>query len=128
MKDKKKVDELFQKADAKKKLTNEELIICIISKQLEPFNKSYYDVVGREDDWFSEYEVSPQQSEEWRNWSSDFIRKNAKSSLLRNKKQAKKEMLWIDLMWGLKTKGGSEAVDEYERQKKSSKKQKKSSK
>lgn len=116
MKNKEKVDELFQKVADKKKLTNEELIVCLISKQLEPFDKSYYDVLGTKSAWYNKHQVSAEQSAQWVDWGAEFIRKNAKSPSVRNKKRAMEEMKWIDLMWGLKVKGGWEAVEKYEKQ------------
>lgn len=116
MKNKEKIDELFQKVENKKKLSNEEIVICLISKQLEPFDKSYYDVLGSKSAWYNKYQVSAEQSAQWVNWGAEFIRKNAKSPLVRNKKNAKEEMMWIDLMWGLKVKGGYKAVEKYEKQ------------
>ena len=122
MKKRNKIRWLHIKSFFGKKLTNEEIVICIISKELKPFNKTYYDVVDRKNDrdvgkkeWYEEHEVTPGQNEEWRKWGAKFIKKYANGSC---KFRSEKEMSMMDLQWGLKIKGGFDAVREYEAQKK----------
>jgi DNA-dependent RNA polymerase auxiliary subunit epsilon len=83
-----------------KKLTIQELFDAIINKQLEPFNLTITDVKDIKD-WYNKYEVTQEQSDEWIKWSIDFIKKNSQTHL---KYRAEKEMLWINLMYGLKIK------------------------
>ena len=118
MKEKNKIKRLHLKAFFGFKLTDEEIIQCIISKELEPFGKTYFDVVG-EDEWYSKYEVTPEENEKWVQWSEKFIKKHSKNLLA--KSRPKKEMQMINLQWGLKIKGGFEAMIEYENSKKNGK-------
>ena len=83
-----------------KKLTIQQLFDAIINKQLEPFNLTINEVKAIED-WYNKYEVTQEQSDEWIKWSIDFIKKNGATNL---KWRAEKEMLWINLMYGLKIK------------------------
>jgi hypothetical protein len=38
------------------------------------------------------------QSEEWKKWGANYLRENLKVS----KKLAEREMMWVNLQWGLK--------------------------
>lgn len=118
MKDRNKIIKLHIKAFFGFKLTEEELIQCIISKELKPFNKTYFDVLD-EKDWYQNYEVTPEQNEKWKKWGKKFIKKHAKNSLFRS--LSDKKMRGIDFQWGLKIKGGFEAIKEYEKSKKNGK-------
>jgi hypothetical protein len=42
--------------------------------------------------------MTVQQAEEWKKWGIEYLRKNLKL----NKALAEREMLWINLQWGLK--------------------------
>lgn len=94
-----------------KKLTNDELVTAIINKQLEPFGKTIDDVRS-DPDWLGKFEVSEQEQQEWIDWSTNFIKKNAKSSYARTR--AKEEMAWINLNWGLPIIG-ARAYDKFEK-------------
>jgi len=59
---------------------------------------TYEDIKGRQDDWYTQWTMSPEQNDEWQNWGVEYLRKNLKF----NKKVAQTEMAWISLMWGLK--------------------------
>ena len=59
---------------------------------------TYDDIKDRKDDWYTQWTMSPEQSDEWVNWGVAYLRKNLKM----NKKIAETEMAWVSLMWGLK--------------------------
>lgn len=59
---------------------------------------TYDDVAGRKDDWYAQWTMTVEQSEEWRKWGENYLRKNLKL----NKYLAEREMAMVNLMWGLK--------------------------
>jgi hypothetical protein len=59
---------------------------------------TYDDIKDRKDQWFSEYTMTEEQNEQWIKWGRIYLRKK----LNLYAKQAEKEMLWVNLMWGLK--------------------------
>ena len=75
----------------------EEIIKHIINKQLDPFSVKYEDILGVED-WYTQYEVTQEQNDEWIDYCINYLRKEYGMTL----KTAKKEMLYVNLMWGLK--------------------------
>jgi hypothetical protein len=62
-------------------------------------NVSYEDVVGRKDAWYNEYTMTLEQNHEWIEQGVKYLSKKLKITHV----QARKEMLWVNLMWGLKT-------------------------
>jgi hypothetical protein len=61
-------------------------------------NVCYEDVVGRQDAWYNEFTMTLEQNHEWIEQGEKYLMKKLKITHV----QAKKEMLWINLMWGLK--------------------------
>jgi len=59
---------------------------------------TYDDIKDRKDNWFTEWEMTVAQSEEWKAWGVKYIRERFKM----NKALAEREMTWINLQWGLK--------------------------
>ena len=59
---------------------------------------TFDDVKDRKDDWYTQWTMTVQQNEEWRQWGINYLRKNLKV----NKALAEKEMMWVSLQWGLK--------------------------
>lgn len=59
---------------------------------------TYDDIKDRKDNWFSEYTMTEEQNEQWIKWGRVYLRKK----LNLYAKQVEKEMMWINLMWGLK--------------------------
>ena len=57
---------------------------------------TYQDVVGV-DNWFKDYTMTVEQSDELKKWGKKYLMKN----LNMYAKQAEKEMLWFNLQWGL---------------------------
>ncbi len=62
-------------------------------------NVSYDDIVGRKDAWYNEYTMTLEQNHEWIELGVKYLSKKLKITHV----QARKEMLWVNLMWGLKT-------------------------
>lgn len=59
---------------------------------------TYDDIKDRKDEWYTQWTMTVEQSEEWKKWGVDYLRTNLKMS----KKVSVNEMNWINLMWGLK--------------------------
>ena len=59
---------------------------------------TYDDIKDRKNAWYSEWTMTVQQAEEWKKWGIEYLRKNLKL----NKALAEREMLWVNLQWGLK--------------------------
>jgi len=82
--------------DQKKELAVEHLIDKMF--EIAGHDVTFQDIKGREDNWFQEWTMTVEQSEQWKKYGSDYLRK-----LFRwNKKMADNEMLWFNLQWGLK--------------------------
>ena len=62
-------------------------------------NMKYEDVIGRTDDWYTQYTMTESQNEEWRKWGTEYLRKKKRWT----KKMAEREMAMVDLYCGLKT-------------------------
>ena len=62
-------------------------------------NVSYDDIVGRKDAWYNEYTMTLEQNHEWIEQGVKYLSKKLKITHV----AARKEMLWVNLMWGLKT-------------------------
>jgi len=89
--------------ETKKRLTREQkrekAVVDLINQMfiIAGHEVTYDDVVGRKDDWYAQWTMTVEQSEEWRAWGENYLRKNLKV----NKKQAESEMMWFNLQWGL---------------------------
>lgn len=57
---------------------------------------TFDDIIGKEN-WFQEYSMTVAQSEDWKEWGIKYLMKE----LRMRKAMAEKEMLWINLQWGL---------------------------
>ena len=68
----------------------------IINKQLEPHKLTYEDVICIPD-WYIKYTTTEKENKEWIQWSVDLLNKKYKMP----KYQAKKEMAWVNLTYGL---------------------------
>lgn len=78
-----------------------ETVTGLINKMFEiaGHNVKYEDIVERKDDWYAQWTMTKAQNEEWRKWGITFLRKTNRWP----KYRAEKEMVWFDLMYGLKT-------------------------
>ena len=59
---------------------------------------TYEDIKGRTDNWWAEWTMTMDQSDQWMAWGVDYLRKNLKL----NKTLAEKEMQWMNVQWGLR--------------------------
>ena len=88
-----------------KRLTREEkreqAVVDLINEmfQIAGLTVTFKDVQNQEN-WFNEYEMTEEQREEWKRWGKKYLMKKLGMYASR----AEKEMSWIGLMWGLKTK------------------------
>ena len=78
----------------------EKMIVDIVNKMFEiaGHDITYDDIKERKDAWYSEWTMTTQQSEEWIEWGVVYLKKLFRM----NEVRAKKDMLWINLQWGLK--------------------------
>jgi hypothetical protein len=87
-----------------KRLTLQEkkdiFIVDVINKMFEIANHdvTFDDIKDRKDNWFTEWEMSVSQNDEWKEWGIKEIQKRFRY----NEKWAQREMGMISLMWGLK--------------------------
>jgi len=92
--------------EAKKRLSREEkrnkAVVDLINQMfiIAGHDVTYDDIKGRKDDWYTQFTMTTAQSDEWREWGVAYLRKNLKM----NKAFAEREMLWVNLQWGLKNK------------------------
>jgi hypothetical protein len=59
---------------------------------------TYDDIKGRQDNWFQEWTMTVTQSEQWKKWGVEYLRKKFRIS----KAAAEHQMAWVNLQWGLK--------------------------
>jgi len=59
---------------------------------------TYEDIKDRKDDWFTQWSMTVEQGEEFKEWGKRYLMKE----LRMRDKQAETEMQWINLQWGLK--------------------------
>ena len=86
-----------------KKLTNDEILIALVNKQLEPFSKTIEDV-RYDKNWLYKYPVSQEDNYAWIEWGTKFIMKHAELPLLRDKDRARKAMNFVNMDVGLSIK------------------------
>ena len=77
----------------------EQAVIDLINQMfiIAGYDVTYDDVVGRKDDWYAQWTMTVEQSEEWKAWGENYLRKNLKL----NKYLAEREMMWFNLQYGL---------------------------
>jgi len=94
----------YKEKSMAKRLTREEkreqALVDLINEmfRIAGHDATYDDMICREDQWFNEYTMTQEQQEEWIKWGRAYLRKKLNIYA----KQAEKEMMWINLMWGLK--------------------------
>lgn len=59
-----------------------------------------FEDIQNQENWFNQYEMTEEQRDEWKRWGKKYLMKKLGMYAAR----AEKEMSWIGLMWGLKTK------------------------
>jgi hypothetical protein len=62
------------------------------------YDVTYEDLLKEEDGWWSRYTMTQEQRDKWVEESINVLRKNLKWP----KYKAKNQMVWIELMWGLR--------------------------
>ena len=62
------------------------------------YDFTYEDLLKEEDGWWSRYTMTQEQRDKWVEDSINVLRKNLKWP----KYKAKNQMVWIELMWGLR--------------------------
>ena len=87
-----------------KRLTRQEkmniFVVDLINKMFEiaGHDVTYEDIKDRKDDWYTQWTMTMDQNELWKEWGVNEIKKRFRY----NKKWAEKEMGMFNLMWGLK--------------------------
>ena len=87
-----------------KRLSREEkmnvFVVDVINKMFEiaGHDVTYEDIKDRKDDWYTQWTMTMEQNDVWKEWGVEEIKKRFRY----NKKWAEKEMGMIILMWGLK--------------------------
>jgi hypothetical protein len=78
----------------------EKALIDIINQMfvIAGHDVTFDDIKDRKDDWFTDWTMTTAQAEEWKKWGVDYLRKELKM----NKGLAEKEMMWVNVQWGLK--------------------------
>jgi hypothetical protein len=79
----------------------EQIVIDIINLMFKIAGHEicFDDVLEMEDGWYNEFTMTEEQNKEWREEGEKLIRKKLKYL---TKESARKEMCWVNLMWGLK--------------------------
>lgn len=62
------------------------------------YDVAYEDLLKEEDGWWSRYTMTQEQRDKWVEESINVLRKNLKWP----KYKAKNQMVWVELMWGLR--------------------------
>ena len=75
-------------------------VVDTINKMFEiaGHDVTFDDIKDRKDDWYTQWTMTMDQNEQWKEWGVNEIKKRFRY----NKKWAEKEMGMISLMWGLK--------------------------
>jgi hypothetical protein len=83
-----------------KRPTNQMIVETLINRMFEiaGHTTTYNDIVDRKDAWYSEWTMTEEQNSEWKKWGVDYLRKTKRW----NKILSEREMVWFDLMYGLK--------------------------
>jgi hypothetical protein len=78
----------------------EKALIDIINQMfvIAGHDVTFDDIKDRKDDWFTDWTMTTAQAEEWKKWGVDYLRKELKM----NKGLAEREMMWVNVQWGLK--------------------------
>ena len=58
---------------------------------------TYNDIKDRKDNWFQEYSMTVEQSNEFKKWGKKYLMKELRMYA----KQAETQMMWFNLQWGL---------------------------
>jgi hypothetical protein len=77
----------------------EQAVVDLINKMFEiaGHEVTYDDILGVEN-WYQQYTMTMEQSEEFRDWGKKYLIKTFRTSA----KKAETEMMWFNLQYGLK--------------------------
>jgi len=77
----------------------EQAVVDLINQMfiIAGYDVTYDDILGKEN-WFQEYTMTVEQSEEFKKWGKKYLMKN----LNMYAKGAEREMMWFNLQYGLK--------------------------
>ena len=83
-----------------KRLTDEEILIELINVMfiIAGHNVTYNDIVGRKDQWYYEWTMTPEQEKRWMEYMVKFFRKHRSMTI----RAAQQSASMFNLMWGLK--------------------------
>lgn len=83
-----------------KKEKEEKAIVDLINKMFEIAGHSitYMDIKDRKDSWYTDWMMTVEQNEEWKEWGRKYLMKNLRTP----KFLAEREMEMISLNYGLK--------------------------
>jgi hypothetical protein len=78
----------------------EKMVVDMINKMFEiaGYKVTYDDIKDRKDDWYTQWTMTVEQNDEWKDWGQKYLIKEFKMT----KKYAETQMGMISLMWGLK--------------------------
>lgn len=84
----------------RKRKTDQEIIKEIVDKMfsIAGHNVTYEDVLGRKDQWYYDWDMTPEQEQQWMDWMVDFFQKERGLT----KKYAERSASMYNLMWGLR--------------------------
>ena len=84
----------------RKRKTDQEIIKEIVDKMFSTagHNVTYEDVLGRKDQWYYDWVMTPEQEKQWMDWMVDLFQKERGLT----KKYAERSAAMYNLMWGLR--------------------------
>jgi hypothetical protein len=84
----------------RKRKTDQEIIKEIVDKMfsIAGHNVTYEDVLGRKDQWYNDWDMTPEQEQQWMDWMINLFQKERRLT----KKYAQRSASMYNLMWGLK--------------------------
>jgi hypothetical protein len=79
---------------------HQQAVADLINKMFEiaGHNVTFEDVKGRKDSWYSDWTMTVEQNQEWKDWGKKYLKDKFKW----NDRIVEKEMGMVSLMWGLK--------------------------
>ena len=82
------------------RLDKTQIVVALINEmfKIAGHDVVYEDIVGRTDDWYNQWTMTPEQNKEWVEWGRKFLKKNLRLT----DHGAKIEMAMVNLNWGLK--------------------------
>lgn len=85
---------------------------AIINKMFEiaGIDMDYRRLLGRKDDWYQQYQMTEDQCDQWVTWGSEYLYKNR----VYTKARSRKQMSYLNLMYGLKIKDNGNKKEKEE--------------